>query len=118
MTPENVGQKVHLRVELQSFWRLPRSNAIVFPIRCYLIKMDELVTSPKWARRLHRVIRDLPDELATYKGFTRYRPTLVDWLSKYDDGAPTSPGLRAGLRPPYPPLTGEGRSAKPIGVGS
>ena len=93
VTPENVGDKVHLRVELQSFWRLPRSNGIVFPIRCYLIKMDELVTQPKWARRLHRVIRDLPEELATYKGLTRYRPTLVEWLSKLDDGSPTSPGF-------------------------
>ena len=82
VTPENVGQKVHLRVELQSFWRLPRSNALVFPIRCYLIKMDELVTSKKWARRLHRVIRDLPEELATYKGLTRYRPTLLEWLAQ------------------------------------
>ena len=26
VTPENVGDKVHLRVELQSLWRLPRSN--------------------------------------------------------------------------------------------
>ncbi|MER8384574.1 DUF3445 domain-containing protein [Mesorhizobium sp. M0166] len=93
VTPENVGDKVHLRVELQSFWRLPRSNAIVFPIRCYLIKMDELVTQPKWARRLHRVIRDLPDELANYKGLTRYRTTLVEWLSKLDDGSVTSPGF-------------------------
>ena len=93
MTPENVGDKVHLRVELQSFWRLPRSNAIVFSIRCYLIKMDELVTVPKWARRLHRVLRDLPPELVDYKGLTRYRQTTIDWLSKYDDGAPTSPGI-------------------------
>ncbi|RVC09895.1 heme-dependent oxidative N-demethylase subunit alpha family protein, partial [Mesorhizobium sp. M7A.F.Ca.CA.002.15.2.1] len=93
VTPENVGDKVHLRVELQSFWRLPRSNGIVFPIRCYLIKMDELVTQPKWARRLHRVIRDLPDELGNYKGLTRYRSTLVEWLSKLDDGSPTSPGF-------------------------
>ena len=31
VTPENVGQKVHLRVELQSFWRLPRSNAHGLP---------------------------------------------------------------------------------------
>lgn len=93
VTPENVGNKVHLRVELQSFWRLPRSNALVFPIRCYLIKMEELVAQPKWARRFHRVLRDLPDELADYKGLTRYRPTVVEWLSKYDDGAPTSPGF-------------------------
>jgi hypothetical protein len=50
------------------------------------------VTVPKWARRLHRVVRDLPEELATYKGFIRNRPAMVEWLSKYDDGAPTSPG--------------------------
>lgn len=93
VTPDNVGDKVHLRVELQSFWRLPRSNALVFPIRCYLIKMEELVTVPKWARRFHRVLRDLPNELVEYKGLTRYRPTTLEWLSKYDDGTPTSPGF-------------------------
>ena len=93
VTPENVGQKVHLRVELQALWRMPRSNAIAFSIRAYLIKMDELVTVPKWARRFHRVLRDLPLELADYKGLTRYRQTTVDWLAKHDDGAPTSPGV-------------------------
>jgi hypothetical protein len=39
------------------------------------------------------VLRDLPDELAEYKGLVRYRPTTVEWLSKYDDGQPTSPGF-------------------------
>ena len=93
VTPENVGNKVHLRCELQSLWRLPRSNGILFVIRCFLINMEELVTVPKWGRRFHRVLRDLPVELADYKGLTRYRPTTVDWLAKYDDGAPTSPGF-------------------------
>jgi hypothetical protein len=92
VTPENVGDKVHLRVELQGLWRLPRSNAILFSIRCYMIKMTELVTVPKWGRRLPRVLRTLPNELADYKGLTRYRDTTLDWLSKYDDGAPTSLG--------------------------
>ncbi len=93
VTPENVGSKVHLRCELQSLWRLPRSNAILFVIRCYLIKMEELVTVPKWGRRFHRVLRGLPPELVDYKGLTRYRPTTVEWLSKYDDGKPTSSGI-------------------------
>ena len=93
VTPENVGNKVHLRCELQSLWRLPRSNAILFVIRCYLIKMEELVSVPKWARRFHRVLRDLPPQLVDYKGLTRYRPATIDWLSKFDDGAPTSPGI-------------------------
>ncbi|MEH6527163.1 MAG: DUF3445 domain-containing protein [Sneathiella sp.] len=93
LTTENMGQKMHLRVELQTFFRLPRSNALVFPIRCYLIKMDELVTVPKWGRRFHRVIRDLPAELATYKGFIDNRPMIIEWLSRYDDGAQTSDGV-------------------------
>ena len=92
VTPDNVGDKVHLRVELQGLWRLPRSNAIVFSIRCYLIKLRELVTVPKWARRLHRVLDRLPPELVNYKGLSRYRDTTVKWLAAYDDGAPTSPG--------------------------
>lgn len=93
VTPENVGDKVHLRVELQTLWRLPRSNALLFPIRCYLIKLEELATVPKWARRAHRVLKNLPPELADYKGLTRYRQTAVDYLAQFDDGAPTSPGI-------------------------
>jgi dimethylamine monooxygenase subunit A len=81
---DNAGDKLHLRVELQALWRLPRSNAIVFSIRCYLIKLTELVTIPGWGRRLHRVLQSLPAELAEYKGLARYRDAAVAWLSPYD----------------------------------
>ncbi|MGA1210237.1 MAG: heme-dependent oxidative N-demethylase subunit alpha family protein, partial [Gemmobacter sp.] len=92
LTPENMGELMHLRVELQSLYRLPRSNAIAFDIRCYLARFDELVTVPKWARRLHRVVRDIHPDLAAYKGFLRNRDMMTEWLARHDDGAPTSPG--------------------------
>jgi hypothetical protein len=92
VTAENAGDLVHLRVELQGLWRLPRSNAIVFSIRCYLISLKELVTIPKWARRLHRVLKGLHPALVDYKGLTRYRDTVTRWLAPYDDGGPTTPG--------------------------
>lgn len=92
VTPGNVGDLVHLRVELQGLWRLPRSNAIVFGIRTYLISMSELATVPKWGRRLHRVLKGLHPALVDYKGLTRYRDTVVEWLAPYDDGSPTTPG--------------------------
>lgn len=92
LTMENMAHRMHLRVELQSFHRLPRSNALAFPIRAYLIKFGELVTMPKWGRRLHRVVRDLHPDLAAYKGFLRNRDLMVAWLAQYDDGKPTSPG--------------------------
>lgn len=92
ITPENVGEKLHLRVELQGLFRLPRSNAILFSIRGYLMSLEQIVTVPKWGRRLPRVLKTLPPELVEYKGLVRYRQTAIDWLEKYDDGAPTSPG--------------------------
>lgn len=86
VTPENVGEKVHLRVELQVFDRMPRSNALMICIRTYLISMNDLVTNPVWAKRMHRTMKTLPPELVDYKGLTRFHPMLVEWLSKYDDG--------------------------------
>jgi hypothetical protein len=92
ITSENVGQKLHLRVEMQGLFRLPRSNAILFSIRGYLMSLEQIVTVPKWGRRLPRVLKTLPQELVDYKALGRYRQTAIDWLEKYDDGAPTSPG--------------------------
>ena len=92
VTARTAGDLVHLRVELQGLWRLPRSNAIVFGIRCYLISVRELATIPKWGRRVHRVLKNLHPALVDYKGLTRYRDAVVEWLAPYDDGAPTTPG--------------------------
>ncbi len=92
ITPENVGEKLFLRIELQSFWRLPRSNAMLFPIRCYLLSMQDLSTVPKWATRMHRVLQTLPPEIASYKGLDGYRDIAIEWLSQFDNGAPTSSG--------------------------
>lgn len=92
VTLENVGQKVHMRVELQPLHRLPRSNGIVFPVRTYFASLEELASVPKWARRMHRVLRDLNPELRDYKGFTLYHDNMVKYLSQFDDGQPTSEG--------------------------
>ena len=50
--------------------------------------------APQWAKRMHRVIRDLDQELVDYKGFTRYRDAMVTWLSQYDDGTPVDESLQ------------------------
>lgn len=83
----NVADKVHLRVELQTLFRLPRSNAIVFSIRCYLMSLRELATYPRWAKRLYRVQKGMHPDLIEYKGMTKFHPLMVDWLAKFDDGA-------------------------------
>lgn len=104
ITPANVGRKLHLRVELQTLFRLPRSNAILFCVRCYLIGLDELARVPKWGKRLHRVLNTLPQELAEYKGLVRYRDTARQWLAQFDDGEPTTLGTQAEVERLSPPL--------------
>lgn len=84
VTAENAGHLVHLRVELQMMPRLAPSNALLFSIRTYLISLNDLCRNPAWAKRLHRVIRDLPEPIAQYKGIDEYREPLVQWLSQFD----------------------------------
>lgn len=84
VTPQNVGEKVYLRVELQMMDRMSRSNALMFSIRTYLISLNDLVTNPVWAKRMHRVMKTLPPALIDYKGLTRYHPHVVEWLSQFD----------------------------------
>ena len=92
VTAENVGNLVCLRVELQTLFRLPRSNAILFGIRCYLIRLEELVRVGKWARRLHRVVTHLDPRVADYKSLGRIGPIIAAYLAPFDDGRPTGPG--------------------------
>ena len=95
VTAGNVARLLHLRVELQALFRLPRSNGILFSIRCYLISLEELSRVEKWRKRLHRVLRDLDPALVDYKGLTRYRLEAVAWLRQFDDGAPITPGTES-----------------------
>lgn len=94
ITRQNIGSKLHLRVELQAAWRLPRSNAILFSVRGYLASLDDISRVPKWARRLHRVIKNLHPEIADYKGISGYRDLVIEHMAQFDDGAPTSPGTQ------------------------
>ena len=84
VTLDNCGEKVHLRVEVQRFVRLPRSNGLMFPIHTYLISLEELVTNPVWTRRLHQVLTNLPPDLVEYKGLSAYHDIVLTWLSQYN----------------------------------
>jgi len=79
-------------VELQGLWRLPRSNAIIFGIRCYLISVQELAHhSQMGAARTTACSRTCIPRWSTTRGLTRYRDAVVEWLAPFDDGAPTTP---------------------------
>jgi len=90
---EDIGERLHLRVEVQHFVRLPRSNAVMFTIRTYLASLDEVCEVAAWSRRLERVLADLPSDLVDYKGLARYRDMTVAWLAERNAAA--APAERA-----------------------
>jgi hypothetical protein len=73
--------RLHLRVEVQHLIRLGVSNAVCFLIRTHLLSLRELATVPPWRHRLAAVLAELPDDMADYKGLTRYRGAAAAWLS-------------------------------------
>lgn len=79
-------EQVHLRVELQTLHRLPRSQAILFGIRVYLLSLADLARVPHWLPRLHRVLAALPAEVRDYKGIATYQAQLMKRLAALDDG--------------------------------
>ncbi|MFF5991859.1 heme-dependent oxidative N-demethylase family protein [Prauserella flavalba] len=71
---------VHLRVEVQHLVRLGASGALLFLIRTYLLPLAELARVPAWRLRLGRVLAELPDDIAGYKGLTPFRDAAVEYL--------------------------------------
>ncbi|MGC0366404.1 hypothetical protein ABH922_004388 [Rhodococcus sp. 27YEA15] len=78
-----VGDRLSLRTEVQHLVRLANSDAVMFLIRTYLLPFRELATVPEWAERTHKVLEDLPFDMAEYKGITRTREPAMRWLRTY-----------------------------------
>lgn len=82
----NVGQEVRLRTEDQRLFRLSGSNGILFSIHTHLLPLEMLVQNQVWAQRFYKVLEDLPDPLAEYKGFISFKPLLLEYLQNHTGG--------------------------------
>ncbi|WP_156509960.1 heme-dependent oxidative N-demethylase family protein [Rossellomorea aquimaris] len=80
VTKENVGELVHLRVEVQKLFRLPRSNSILFTIHTHLLPLRTFVENKEWRRQFFELLKELPDQIAEYKGLSQYRQTVLEYL--------------------------------------
>ncbi|MTT32815.1 DUF3445 domain-containing protein [Terrilactibacillus sp. BCM23-1] len=87
VTPENVGSLVHLRVERQKLFRLPKSNSILFNIHTYLLSFEDLVQNPEWRSTFYDIFTNLPDYILKYKGAYAYKDTLIEYLKKFQQHA-------------------------------
>lgn len=81
VTDDNAGEIVFLRVEVQTFTRLPRSNALMLHTRTYLLSLNDLATNPTWLSTFYSVMCSLDGRIAAYKGFAMYRDHVVRWAA-------------------------------------
>jgi hypothetical protein len=80
ITAENAGARLYLRVERQTFRRLPQSCAILFGIRVHSYPLECAITTTAAALRLAEAVRALPDETVHYKSLKVFGPALLGWL--------------------------------------
>jgi hypothetical protein len=78
--PENAGESLWLRVERQTFRRLPESGVVVFGIRTHVTPLAEIVAVPGEASRLAAAVRGVPVEMERYKSLMPFRAALLDYL--------------------------------------
>ncbi len=85
--PSGDVSELHLRVERETLRRLPVTGVVVFTIRTYITPLVDLVDDPGDARRLAEALRQLPDDVAGYKGLGGWHRAAAAWL---DDAVSTA----------------------------
>ena len=79
---ENAGKLVYLRVEEQKFYRLPRSNSILFSLNTQFLPLEDLQMRPDWLERTYKNLSDIPPEMAKYKGIDVFLNQSVEYLKE------------------------------------
>ena len=82
VTRENVGEFVHMRVEVQKLFRLPGSNGLLFTIHTHLLSLEEFAKNHDWTDQLYQILHELPDHIADYKGITFFKEEVIEYLNE------------------------------------
>jgi len=80
--PDDVGERLRLRVERQTLRRLPRSDAIVFGIRTFVTPLDAAIDTAEVAKALRARLDDMPLSMQTYKNLIDVKAALVTFLEQ------------------------------------
>ncbi|KAF8631213.1 hypothetical protein AX15_002544 [Amanita polypyramis BW_CC] len=80
--PVPTPERLRLRTERQTLRRLPRSGAVIFTIRTYMVAVTELAKEEGVGERLADAVEGWPEEVREYKGRERHGwgPVLREYL--------------------------------------
>ena len=80
VTPENAPDRLFLRVERQTFLRLPQSHSVLFLVRVHSYKLARVLAVPGAATQLAAAVRGLPNSIAAYKSLPTITHALLPCL--------------------------------------
>jgi dimethylamine monooxygenase subunit A len=80
LTVEDVGDAVFLRIERQTFTRLPRSGGLLFGIHTYNSSVAEEAADRGRAQAILNSVRGAPRDVKEYKAITPIEGPLVSFL--------------------------------------
>ncbi len=83
ITPNNIGEKLWLRVERQTIRKLKRTGAILFTIRIHLRQLKHVVSFNGVAQRLSKALSALPPEMQEYKQTNVFADSAQTYLNKF-----------------------------------
>ncbi len=84
ITAENAASRLFLRVERQTFRRLPVSGAIAFGIRTHVTPLAAVVRQPGAVSRLRDALQALPAEMQRYKSLPPFGDAVLACLDALD----------------------------------
>lgn len=82
ITADNAGDLLWLRVERQTFRRLPHSGVLVFGIKTVVDPLSALSGQPELAGALRAAIADMPEDTRRYKSMAPFADALSVWLDR------------------------------------
>jgi dimethylamine monooxygenase subunit A len=91
--PAHAGNQLWLRVERQTLRRLPACGDVVFGIRTYVEPLAHM--TPQVAQTLALRVREMPADMAAYKGIAAIRAPLLDYLERRAAEGPPGPATGA-----------------------
>jgi dimethylamine monooxygenase subunit A len=90
VTAQNAGEFVHLRVEVQTLFRLPQSNGILFTIHTYLLSLEKLAKKREWLEQFYHILCELPPYIVEYKGLSLFKNAVLEYMVAQLEGSDES----------------------------
>jgi dimethylamine monooxygenase subunit A len=85
ITADRVAENLHIRIERQTFRRLPRTGVLVFGIKTVVDPITVLVDRPELASAMLRSLRSMPEDMRAYKSMAPFTGALDAWLEMISD---------------------------------